>query len=260
MTSKFIATVLEKYSAHFDFCDYCGFLRVREPYWLNEAYSSAIASTDTGLVQRNKDLARMLASLLYFAMGERGNGCYLDAAGGYGLLTRMMRDYGFNFYWSDKYCSNLVARGFEAGDALGICQAVTAFEVMEHLEDPINFISDVLVYSKSDTFIFSTQLFEGAPPSPDKWWYYSLETGQHIAFFQRRTLLMLAERLQMQLYSFGNFHIFTSRVLSASKVRMFSGRASFLFAPLAKRFLQSKVISDHLEMVRRLSSASGRRK
>jgi len=36
--------------------------------------------------------------------------------------------------------------------------------------------------------IFTTELFEGTPPAPSHWWYYSFETGQHIAFFQRRAL------------------------------------------------------------------------
>jgi hypothetical protein len=42
--------------------------------------------------------------------------------------------------------------------------------------------------------IFSTLTFHGAPPSRD-WWYYAFESGQHISFYQKRTLARLAERL-----------------------------------------------------------------
>ena len=93
----FDAEVLNKYPAQYDVCTECEFLRARQPHWLDEAYSSAIAAADTGLVMRNISLASKVASTLYWVFGERGKGQYLDAAGGYGMLTRMMRDLGFDF-------------------------------------------------------------------------------------------------------------------------------------------------------------------
>lgn len=253
MRLDFIATVMGKYAAEFDTCDACGFLQVRQPYWLPEAYSSGIATTDTGIVERNSIIARILTSTLYFVMGERGNGRYLDVAGGYGLLVRMMRDYGFDFYWSDKYCENLLARGFDAGEDLGVCQAVTAFEVMEHLEDPIHFVSEALSHAKTDTFIFSTLLFDGKPPRPADWWFYSLETGQHIAFFQHRTLLTLANRLNMRYYSIGNIYIFTRKILSSSMLKLCAGKCSYFLDKIAKKRLGSRVMADHFKMGRSIS-------
>ena len=100
MESCFTAQVLGKYSAQFEVCKNCGFLRAYEPHWLDEAYSRAIAAADTGLVMRNIALACKLAGALYWIVGERGEGRYLDAAGGYGMLTRLMRDLGFDFYWA----------------------------------------------------------------------------------------------------------------------------------------------------------------
>ena len=67
---------------------------------------------DTGLVMRNLDIAKKLATLLYFGFDPRAR--YVDVAGGYGMLTRLMRDDGFDFHWDDKFCANLLARGFEA--------------------------------------------------------------------------------------------------------------------------------------------------
>lgn len=102
MSPVFSAQVLGKYPADFERCASCGFLRIVNPHWLEEAYSGAIAATDTGLVARNIDVARKLAVFLYFVLPGRGAGRFLDVAGGYGMLTRLMRDYGFDFYWSDK--------------------------------------------------------------------------------------------------------------------------------------------------------------
>ena len=36
----------------------------------------------------------------------------LDIGGGTGLLTRLLRDVGFEAQWSDEYCDNIFAQGF----------------------------------------------------------------------------------------------------------------------------------------------------
>ena len=256
MTDAFDAVVLQRHRAQYENCSGCGFLRARDPHWLEEAYSSAIAATDTGLVARNTELARKVASLLYFTAGERGAGRYLDAAGGYGLLTRLMRDRGMDFYWADKYCENLLARGFEFKPELAPCRAVTAFEVMEHLEDPAGFVAEVLADARSGMFIFTTVLFEGAPP-PAEWWYYAFATGQHIAFFQRRTLATLARKLGLHFYSASGLHLFSADPLSSLRLRIGAGRLSHLLAPLARAALGGKTQPDHEEITRRLQAARG---
>jgi hypothetical protein len=38
------------------------------------------------------------------------NGTFVDIGGGYGLLTRLMRDRGFDFYWKDPHCENIFAK------------------------------------------------------------------------------------------------------------------------------------------------------
>jgi len=115
---------------------------------------------------------------------------YLDFAGGYGVLTRLMRDRGFDFYWQDPYCKNVFARGFEWENIKGETSSggVTAFEVLEHVPDPLGFVRSALEQARTSNLIFSTLLYEGEPPAPEKWWYYALETGQHISFFRRDTL------------------------------------------------------------------------
>jgi hypothetical protein len=249
---SFVEKVLCKYDATFDYCKNCGFLRAREPHWLAEAYSSAIASTDTGLVMRNSTVARQLASVLYGVLRERGQGRYVDIAGGYGMLTRMMRDYGFDFYWSDKYSANLMARGFEYSPELGPCLAVTAIEIMEHVEDPVAFVRDALKETQSNTFIFTTELFEGLPPRPEQWWYYSFETGQHIAFFQRKTLEIIAKRLGLFFASRGGIHIFSKSPINENMLGFFASRVSSIFCKWVSNVFETKVMKDHLEMVQRL--------
>jgi hypothetical protein len=253
MESCFTAQVLGKYPANYEVCKNCGFLRVREPHWLGEAYSRAIAAADTGLVMRNIALACKLAAALYFIGGERGEGRYLDAAGGYGMLTRLMRDLGFDFYWADKHCDNLLAPGFEYSRSLGACRAVTAMEVLEHLTDPATFIEETLAFGDAQTLLFTTELYEGPPPQPGAWWYYAFSTGQHIGFFQRRTLEALGARLGLQFTSANGLHIFSKTAVNERLLRMVTGRWVSRAVPWwIRRRLGSKTVSDHELMLRKI--------
>ena len=260
MVPRFTATVLGKHSANFTHCTSCGFLQVPNPHWLDEAYSSAIASTDTGLVSRNSAIAQKLAALLYFVIPGHGHNCYLDVAGGYGLLVRLMRDYGFDFYWSDKYCDNLFAKGFEFREGETPCRAVTAIEVMEHTVDPVEFVVEALARSNSNTFIFTTELYKGDPPAPEDWWYYSLSTGQHISFFKRQTLEILSERIGMKYIHKAGLHIFTKENLPEFMTRIFMKKSIPHLSNFAAKRLSSKTYTDHEYMTSLLSNNDNKSK
>ena len=242
----FTARVLNKYESKYDFCNACGYLTARNPFWLEESYSQAIANADTGLIVRNILNSRKLASILYWVLGERGSEVYADYAGGYGMLTRMMRDYGFNFYWQDKFCENKLAIGFEYLTSVGPCKAIVAAEVMEHLVDPLTYIKHIFEETQAQTLFFTTDLFAGDPPQPSDWYYYSFATGQHIGFFQKSSLLTLANTLELQFYSSGNIHIFSKISINPIKLKLATNkwvvRFSSWFIP---RRLGSKTMSDH---------------
>lgn len=72
------------------------------------------------------------------------------------MLTRLMRDLGFDFYWADKYCINHLSLGFEYSSDIGSCNAVTAVEVFAHLIDPTAFTNETLDYSGTQTLVFTT--------------------------------------------------------------------------------------------------------
>ncbi len=204
----FQSEILNKYTVDYLYCDRCGLLQTEEPYWLDEAYSDAIADADTGLVQRNLMISHKLSCLLFGLFGAHG--CYLDIGGGYGLLTRLMRDKGFDFYWSDPHCVNLFAKGFAWSGVQSPFTAITAFEVLEHIYNPVEFIQQHLQANNTKTLIFSTDLFTGSPPDL-RWPYYTFFTGQHITFYQPKTLKLVAEKIGLHFFSFNGIHIFSNQ-------------------------------------------------
>jgi hypothetical protein len=254
MAHVFTARVLSRYDVEYFRCPRCEFLRTEKPYWLDEAYSRAIAATDTGIVVRNLNISRQLTFVLpqLFQSDAR----YLDVAGGTGLMTRLMRDNGFDFYSEDRYCDNVMAFGFDGEVGAGRYAAVTAFEALEHMEQPLEFIQSSLERSSSGTFIFSTELFKSPIPKQE-WWYFSLATGQHIAFFSARTLQCLADRLRVNFLTHRGLHVFSRLPISARRYRRALDQAgSRLFARTRKRNA-SLTDRDHHAMTER-AVASGK--
>lgn len=246
----FQAQILNKYNVQYFFCKNCGFLQTQEPHWLDEAYSSAIAVSDVGIIARNIAISKKLACILYLLFDKDGK--YLDIAGGYGLLTRMMRDIGFDFYWSDLYCQNMFAREFEVENTSKQFSAITAFEVLEHIYQPIDFLTQSLKKAHTSTIIFSTELFFGQPAKPSEWWYYSLETGQHISFYQYSTLEFIAKRLSLNLYSYSNLHILTDKAINTVLWKLAVSRLSRLIQVYVKKRLTSKTFQDYEKIKQKL--------
>lgn len=225
------ATVIQQHSVAYYRCTSCGFVQTEEPYWLDEAYSEAINSSDVGLVRRNSRMATIVHVLVSTFFDSKG--LFIDFAGGYGLFVRMMRDCGIDFYWLDRYCSNLFADKFAADlNADRSYELITAFEVFEHFVDPVSELDKMLELSHS--ILFTTVLLPDPTPKPDEWWYYGLDHGQHVSFYTKRSLKVLAEKKGLNFYSNGStMHLLTEKKLSASLFYLLARyRTASLIAPL----------------------------
>jgi Methyltransferase domain len=223
-------------------CSHCEYVQTESPYWLDRAYSNSINDSDTGIMARNLGNCRIVLATLFATRSLRQG--VVDFAGGYGILTRLLRDIGVAALWSDPYCANLVARGFEyTGGRAG---TVTAFEAFEHFVDPAAELDKML--TAAPNVLFSTQIIPNPVPLPKDWWYYGQDHGQHIGFFTVNTLRLLAESRGRHLLSDGSFyHLITERRLSPSIWRSWL-RIQALTPALARRMLKSKTWDDHLRV------------
>lgn len=240
--------VMKKYDAHYWQCPECELIQVQDPHWLSEAYEEPIAKSDTGLVGRNVSLAARVSCLIFLLSKPQAK--FLDIAGGYGMLTRLMRDYGFDYYWQDEYCKNLFAVGFE-DDSSHQYSALTAFEVLEHIPDPLQFIDDVIRKYECNTLIFTTETFAGPHHPAQSWHYFSYETGQHITFYSHKTLGQLAQLLEMNFYCIRDIYIFTKKKIFFSSILGFisSARLAPFVARAIKWKLGTKTVIDSQAML-----------
>ena len=55
----FEAQLLGKYQSKYYQCANCGFIQTEDPYWLEEAYASAITNLDLGYATRNIKFAEV---------------------------------------------------------------------------------------------------------------------------------------------------------------------------------------------------------
>jgi 2-polyprenyl-3-methyl-5-hydroxy-6-metoxy-1,4-benzoquinol methylase len=238
--------VLNKYKVDYFKCTKCGFIQTETPYWLEEAYSEAITKLDIGLIYRNINFSNKLEK--YFKSNIfHSNGSYLDFGGGYGMFVRMMRDKGYNFYRHDIFCKNLFANHFDLSDLPDNTKfdILTAFEVFEHLENPIDELKKMLLLS--DTIIFSTLLLPNNCVNPENWWYFIQETGQHISLFSLKTLEVLSGNLNLFFYSNEkDLHIFSKNKL---RINPFTLNKFRTLNKIKNKFIKKKYFVNKISLL-----------
>ena len=218
-------------------CKKCSYVQTESPYWLDKSYSKPINVTDTGILQRNLKNHKVIIAALVLLNKRKGN--VLDNAGGNGLLVRLLRDSGVNAFWSDLYCENIFANGFEHKNAH--IDLVTAFDAFEHFEFPMIKFSEM--FKNSDNLLITTNLIPKKIPKPNEWWYYGLEHGQHIGFFNKKSLEYVSKKFNKFLITDGkSTHLFTSK--PKLYFLWFILRKISNYTGLLKLGLKSKIISD----------------
>ena len=211
-------------------CSNCEFAFYPDQNWISNSFSDELNSLDVGATDRTMIAADYLSVVL--KSQKLSHGKFLDYGGGYGLLSRIMRDRGFNFENFDPYTRQIFPTSGQQSDILleQEYDAVTLIEVALHFEDPVKEFKRLL--DLSDVVLFTAVLTDEKLDS--NWWYLSLETGQHIALFSKKTLAVLAEKLDVKLTTDGKFfHVFHRK--SLTKKASFIAKRQYLIFGIASR-------------------------
>src|ERR1700730_3900488 len=196
---RFSGMVLRKYEVRYFECDRCGSLQTEVPYWLDDAYGSNLSSLDSGAVQRN--LQNLAAAYLISKLFRVRDA--LDFGGGDGLLCRLLRDYNVNCFVKDKYAVPTYGQGFSEPD-FAAPNLVLAFEVLEHFAAPAKELK-VLFQLQPTVLLASTAVYKQQAAD---WWYLAPETGQHVFFYSKKAVKMIAERFGCSGLLSGGFLLF----------------------------------------------------
>lgn len=203
LVKRFQRRVLgDRYEAEYFQCRDCEMVQVRDPHWLDEANAEADATREWD--PRESPFARDLAAFgCLLALREAGtwprDARYLDV-GGFGLLTRMLRDHGLDGWAYDPdEPGTAYARkyGYSRIDQIRptCMDVVTSFNAMERLTDPWAFGREVRqVLTPTGCAVFSAGVVF---PDTDleTWTNLECESGRRVTFWSRQALSHFAERL-----------------------------------------------------------------
>jgi len=199
--------VMDRYDVRYMECDDCGSAQTEAPHWLAEAYAIPGVHVDVGQAARVVATWLRLNSLFEQIGVDKDARC-VDYGGSAGLLTRLMRDSGYNFYAYDKYDGSKYANYFKI-DTFSECtpNIVTAFEVFEHFPEPRQSLLEIL-RTTTDLIIFSAVFYERQGP---EWPYLIPFCGQHVFFYSQHGLATFADQQGFDLRQIYDFWVLVRR-------------------------------------------------
>jgi glycosyltransferase involved in cell wall biosynthesis len=205
---RFDKILLYKFNVEYFECVYCHSLQTEVPYWLEEAYGQQAEKLDTGKASRTLENFFLLPSL-FDKLALTLDSVFVDWGGGSGLLTRLLRDVGYNYYSYDLYSKSEFSQGFIWDFLERKVSVITAFEVIEHFPNPaVDW--EKLLESKPDYCVCSTGIYSG---QDENWFYLSPENGQHVFLYSAFALALIASRFGYTVYPIGSYLLFCKKAL-----------------------------------------------
>jgi hypothetical protein len=191
-------------------------LQISDAPWLSLAHATSISNTDTGAASRSISVHKTI--IAFFKLQCRADNSGIDFSGGTGLLTRLLKDSGFEVTSFDPYSSQFFSCRFQATlqDFKKEKTFISAIEYIEHLEQPFETFQSIV--RNKQLFMFTTETNSVPSQNPNSinpWWYFSPKEGQHISFATSVGLKFFRERLDYNYYiKLNSLHIFFRKRIS----------------------------------------------
>ncbi len=211
-------------------CDGCGFVFTHffddftDEQWRRFVYNEEYAEVDPAFLGLRPALnARLIEA--YLCGRRRARVVGLDFGGGNGATVSLLRNKGWTYDAFDPFGLNDVK-----AERIGKYNLCSAFEVFEHLPDPVSSLKSILDKATPGrlTIIITTLVHDGVITDDLRlaWWYAAPRNG-HVSLFSHAALRALAGRFGLQLTSSKGTHLLT-RGLSKREASTFllRGRAA----------------------------------
>lgn len=205
-------------------CERCGFIFTHffddftDEQWRNFVYNAEYAEVDPAFLGLRPALnARLIEAYLWGRSRTQVVG--LDFGGGDGTTALLLRNKGWTYDAFDPFGLNDVKTG-----RFGKYNLCSAFEVFEHLPDPVSTLKSLLDMATPErlTVIVTTLVHDGIIGDDTRlaWWYAAPRNG-HVSLFSHLALRALAGKFGLQLTSGkGGTHLLT-RGLSQHEASLF---------------------------------------
>lgn len=183
-------------------CDACGFCFAPEfRTWTIEEFAEKIYNDDYIKVDPDYafDRPNNYAKNLHLRYGPvKDRICHLDYGGGAGLLSKSLKENG----WNSQSYDPMVDREKDVAE-LGTFNFITAIEVFEHVPD-INDLADRLarLCASDGMIMFGTFCSDGHIKRGENlsWWYVAPRNG-HISIFSSNSLGQMLDKRGFSFYS-----------------------------------------------------------
>lgn len=197
-------------------CQTCGFAWAPVfDTWTDEQFSRHIYNDKIALAETAENAAQRCHNVMarlrtWFADAPTGTR-FLDYGCGPGLLVDALRAEGFNAAGYDRF------RPEFARKPEGVFDIVTAFEVLEHINDIQATVNDMLSFLAPDGILVLGTFLTSRPMDID-WWYCSPRSG-HISFWTVSSLELTFRRRKLNVLSNGNAFHFVYPQQAEAKIR-----------------------------------------
>lgn len=218
----FEALILGKHPVNFYGCKNCGLVFCENIHWKDEAADKK--AFEKNVLKRNIHLWQLSANIISAFFDTKGK--FLDLSPDKGILCRLMRDSGFNFYFSGSGNGNIdgavapgeniFAKGFEAREEDDF-ELICAFNRFEKAEFVLFELEKMLGLSKN--ILFNAKLLGKKLPGAGNNDFWEFDRGENVTFYSKKTLKFLAKKYRLKLYSHKNIHLLTQKRFGGLKFK-----------------------------------------